>query len=148
MKLAKALKTKNQLVAKLKATYQHLAKENSVSSTTIRAYDPGQLAQEIEALTGKLIELKTKIAVANTAVMPIIIEMAELKNAIMCWKQVDCTNGEMNDRFSSRANPAIHISFYSQVIVDNKIASCEEAIQNLQDKLDEHNHSVEIDFAL
>lgn len=149
MKLAKALKVKNELVAKLKQAYLQLAKENSVSVNAVRAYEPKEVMTNIENLTGQLIDLKTKIAVANTSVMPLIIKMGEHKNACSLLRGIDCTNGEMEqDRFSRSSGPVMKKVVFSQVEVDQKIEAHEKTISSIQEQLDTHNYNTDIEFVL
>lgn len=145
MKLAKALKVKNELVTKLQKIYEQIAKENSVSQNTVRSYDVIQLMADSEKYRNLLIDLKVKIAAANNPIMPSIISMAELKNRITMLRNIDTTNGEEHT-FSSRHTPSIKQPIYTQLDIDKMIETAAASIRTIQENLDTHNYTTDIDF--
>jgi hypothetical protein len=65
MNIKQALKYKNKLAKKIQETAQKVARYNSVDEGVVRPYDVNELLAQLQTLTEEMVELKTKIHLAN-----------------------------------------------------------------------------------
>jgi len=141
MNIKQALKQKNKLVKKISERAEFLQKENCVVVGAVRNYDPhtqlGELVEEVNAL----VELKTKIHLANVEVYSKIFRMSELKNLCKIIKLVDTKEGMVHH---SRYGDSTMINYESAIKHQDKVSlleQIEQEIEQLQDELDAHNAS-------
>ena len=82
MNIKQALKQKNKLVKKTSDLYNRLNENNSVEEGAVRHYDVDETLTELLNNVDDLIELKTKIHIANMEVYDKIFKMSELKSLL------------------------------------------------------------------
>lgn len=149
MKLAKALKLKNQLagdVAELKA---RLESQNARPSTVPFDYDAKEVLAELRAKIAKLVEVKSELAVANAELYPRIFRLAELKGLVATLKSLNVRNGLFKEGGGSFGQAAYDIEYTAQIKkpeVDALVAELEADISDLQDELDEFNHRTSVEL--
>ena len=95
MNITKALKLKKKLIKQADAVYNRFSKYNSVDVTAETPYDALAAYQEWIDLTNQIIDLKTKIHLANAPVYGKIFRMSELKSMISQLKRVSTTSGKV-----------------------------------------------------
>ena len=78
MNIKQALKLKNKLVAQIKEQYDIAKAHNSIEQGNPRRYSASQAICEAEKLATELVELKTKIHLANAPVYDLIFQMSEV----------------------------------------------------------------------
>lgn len=145
MNIRQALKEKNKLVKEIQDLYVRISQYNSVEVGAHRPYSPKQLMEIVNQKSNELIELKTKIHLANAPVYDKIFRLSELKSTITRIKNLDCTEGVSNDYFSrNRENPPVKTAEISIVERDEMVKHMEEQIETLQDILDTHNQNTQI----
>lgn len=146
MTIKQALKYKKKLASKMNEEFSKLSKYNSVEIGTNRVYDPKESMKKWFEMTNELIELKTKIHLANSVVYGKIFRMSELKSQLSSLKQLDCTEGKYSDRYSrmSGDTPIIKEAAIGLLERDTMIASMEEEIEKIQEELDIHNANTSI----
>lgn len=145
MNIRQALKEKNKLVKEIQDLYVRISQYNSVEVGAHRPYSPKQLMEIVNQKSNELIELKTKIHLANAPVYDKIFRLSELKSTITRIKNLDCTEGISNDYFSrNRENPPVKTAEISIVERDEMVKHMEEQIETLQDILDTHNQNTQI----
>ena len=146
MTIKQALKYKKKLASKMNEEFSKLSRYNSVESGTNRVYDPKESMRKWFEMTNELIELKTKIHLANAVVYGKIFRMSELKSQLSSLKQLDCTEGKYSDRYSrmSGDTPIIKEAAIGLLERDTMIASMEEEIEKIQEELDIHNANTSI----
>jgi hypothetical protein len=146
MTIKQALKYKKKLASKMNEEFSKLSKYNSVEVGTNRVYDPKESMRKWFEMTNELIELKTKIHLANSVVYGKIFRMSELKSQLSSLKQLDCTEGKYSDRYSrmSGDTPIIKEAAIGLLERDTMIASMEEEIEKIQEELDIHNANTSI----
>jgi len=93
MNLKQALKRKNRLVGLIAEEYIKVSQYNSVDDVNQRPYSVKEALQNWLKLTDELIELKSKIQIANNKVNDKIFRLAELKTQVKQLKKLDCTSG-------------------------------------------------------
>ena len=145
MTIKQALKKKNNLVKEIQELYSRLSQYNSVEVGNVRPYSPKDMLEQINNKSVELVELKTKIHIANMPVYDKIFTLSELKSTISKLKSLDCTEGVVNDYYSrGRENPPIKTAELSVVERDNLVKSMELQLEAIQDILDTHNQNTEI----
>ena len=145
MNIRQALKEKNKLVKEIQDLYVRISQYNSVEVGAHRPYSPKQLMEIVNQKSNELIELKTKIHLANAPVYDKIFRLSELKSTITRIKNLDCTEGVSNDYYSrNRENPLVKTAEISIIERDEMVKHMEEQIETLQDILDTHNQNTQI----
>jgi hypothetical protein len=144
MNIKQALKYKKKLASKINEEFNKMSRYNSVESGVNRVYSPRESLAKWKELTNELIELKTKIHLANAKVYEKIFRMSELKSQLSSLKGMDCTEGKFTDRYGMGNNPIIKVTEIGLLEKDQMIAEMELEIEKLQEELDEHNATTTI----
>lgn len=140
MNIKQALKNKNKLAKKIQETAQKIARYNSVDDGVVRPYDVNELLAQLQSQTDEMVQLKTKIHLANRDMYSYIFRLSELKAMVKHLRVVDCTEG-VNvslSRFSENSS-SVKTSVINRLDMDNLIEKLESEIDTIQDKLDIHN---------
>jgi hypothetical protein len=116
---------------------------NSVEEGTTRVYDVKEAMQNWLKMGEELVELKTKIHLANAPVYGKIFRMSELKSQLSNLRQLDCVDGKHFDRYG-RGEAVIKTAEISVLERDEMVLKIEEEIERLQEELDEHNATTSI----
>lgn len=140
MNIKQALKNKNKLAKKIQETAQKIARYNSVDDGVVRPYDVNDLLAQLQNLTEEMVELKTKIHLANRDMYSYIFRLSELKAMVKHLRIVDCTEG-VNVSMSrfAESTQSVKSSVINRLDMDNLIERLELEIDSIQDKLDIHN---------
>jgi hypothetical protein len=94
-------------------------------------------------MSEELVELKTKLHLANAPVYGKIFRMSELKSQLSNLKQLDCVDGKHFDRYG-RGEAVVKTAKISVLEKDQLVLTIEEEIERLQEELDEHNATTSI----
>lgn len=144
MTVKQALKQKNLLVKKINEDIKKVHAYNSVDEGNTRPYSTKELFNRIMETNKELVDLKTKIHLANAPVYHKIFELSELKNTVSFLKSVDCSEGRVVDRYTRSQEPLIKVAELSVVERDNLVEGFENRIEILQEELDTHNATTHI----
>ena len=141
MKIKQALKYKKKLASKMNQEFSKVQMYNSVEEGSNRVYDVKESMQNWLRMSEELVELKTKIHLANAPVYGKIFRMSELKSQLSNLKQLDCVEGKYSDRYGrmSGDTPIIKTAEIGLLERDKMISDLEEEIEKIQEELDEHN---------
>jgi hypothetical protein len=93
MNIKQALKEKNKLAKKVTDLMERTNKYNSMDEGGIRSYDPQTSLSAARSAFEELVELKTKIHMANSKVYGKIFLMSECKSYVKYLKSLNCTEG-------------------------------------------------------
>lgn len=142
MNIKQALKHKNKLAKKIQETAQKISRYNSVEEGAIRPYNVSALLEQLENYTNEMVELKTKIHLANRDMYSFIFRLSELKALVKHLRGVDCTEG-LNISLSrfAESNTSVKTSVIGRIEMDTLIENFESEIDSIQDKLDIHNNT-------
>ena len=142
MNVSQALKQKNKLAVEIKKQYEIAVKCNSQEEGNPRRYSVLAALEKAEKLAVELVELKTRIHLANAPVYAKIFEMAELKGRVKQLKRVPTDEGKTTERYGS----AISIKDVEINIaqLDVMVAELETRIEKIQGELDYHNATTEL----
>jgi len=131
MNVKQALKAKNKLTVRINELYSLAKSYNSIEEGNPRRYSVVGLLNEAEELTKELVDLKTRIHLANQPVYGKIFLMAELKGRVKQLKSISCEEGKVTERYGSTV--AIKEVELDVVQKDNLIKGIEAQIEGLQD---------------
>lgn len=142
MNVSQALKQKNRIAVEIKNQYEIAVKVNSQEEGNPRRYSVTAALEKAEKLAVELVELKTRIHLANAPVYAKIFEMAELKGRVKQLKRVPTDEGKTTERYGS----AISIKDVEINIaqLDVMVAELETRIEKIQGELDYHNATTEL----
>ena len=143
MKVKQALKYKKKLATKMNQEFVRVNMYNSVEEGTTRVYDVKEAMQNWLKMGEELVELKTKIHLANAPVYDKIFRMSELKSQLSNLRQLDCVDGKHFDRYG-RGEAVVKTAEINVLEKDQMISKIEEEIERLQEELDEHNATTSI----
>ena len=143
MKVKQALKYKKKLASKMNQEFSKVQMYNSVEEGSIRVYDVVESMRNWLTMSEELVELKTKLHLANAPVYGKIFRMSELKSQLSNLKQLDCVDGKHFDRYG-RGEAVIKTAEISVLERDEMVLKIEEEIERLQEELDEHNATTSI----
>lgn len=145
MNIKKALKEKNRLVKEIQDLQVRVATYNSIEVGNKRPYSVRESMERLNSLSNELVELKTKIHVANAPIYKHIFRLSELKSMITRIKNLDCNEGTVQDYYSrNRETPLVKEAEISIVERDDMVKHMEGQIEEIQDILDNHNQITEI----
>lgn len=137
MNLIKALKTKKKLIKQINTTYSRLSESNSVTVDTVRTYSPEDSYNKWIRLTNELIDLKTKIQLANAPIASKIFRLGELKSMVSSFKHLSTVEGKITVRYSPES--VEYIAYINTLQRDQIIEKWEEEIEQLQEEIEAFN---------
>lgn len=144
MKLTKALKTKNSLIAEIQTLKEIITNNNVILKQNIRQYNIEETFAKLLKKVSDLAKLKKDISVANNGIYENIFLLAEYKGLIEFLKTVDTTTGlSIKDDYRQ----SVVFEYEASIKDVNKKTIIEElvkSIEKLQDEVDEYNTTKEI----
>lgn len=146
MKLSKALKVKNRLIAEVRTLHDRMRTNNSYDARNEPAYPSGEVFNELQKKIDSLVDLKTKIACANTPIYGAIFRMSELKGMIMSLKNTPIKEGMFDEGGWGEDKP-IQVEYkvtMAQREIDKLQKDIIAELDELQDHVDAHNASTDI----
>jgi adenine C2-methylase RlmN of 23S rRNA A2503 and tRNA A37 len=136
MNLTKALKHKKKLVKQADDMYVRFSKFNSYQKDSV-GYDPEQAYNEWVRLTNDLINLKTKIHIANAGIADKIFKLGELKSMATKLRGIDTKEGIVKDRYSDVTIE--YVAYMNLFDRDTRVKELEEQIETLQEEIEAYN---------
>ena len=160
MTLAKALKHKKRVLGKINRVTKSIHECNSVLAENTPRHDVLELVKTRQLLVDHLIAVKVAInrandpmpvgvAVngANDSIVEDIYRLAELRGDISFWEGINTTDGRVaRASFSHQADADTYKATIKENDVEEKVAELEKRIDEIQDKLDEHNATTKINI--
>jgi len=143
MSIAQALKVKGRLTGEIAHMWQLFQKENSCLENHKRKIDVKQMLQTIEHYTAKLVELKTKISVANQGSQ--LCNLQKLKAVREKIEKLSETNSSEDDEVEFNRTFERTAIFKAEKL-RTMILQLRLKADELQDRIDMHNAKVQIDF--
>jgi len=137
MNLTKALKHKKKLVKQIDGMFIRFSKFNStVKGST--GYAPSVAYEEWLRLTNELIDLKTKIHIANAGIANKIFKLGELKSMASKLHNVETKEGLHRDRYGD-GEAIEYVAYMNLFDRDTKVKELEEQIETLQEEIEAYN---------
>jgi len=149
MTLAKVLKYKNRLLEKLSKVSGEIRHWNSIVVGAEREKDAEALMEERKKLVENLIATKMAIFKANGPIQEDIFRLAEIKGEISLLNELSTRHGkhlpEFGYRMSGDAAQMIeYVACIRKADVDAAVERLGKQVDELQDRLDKHNHMTEV----
>ena len=147
--LAKALKVKNRLTGRLAKVQADIQAYNSVPEGQADQVNVPALMQTREELVGALVGLKAAINEANREAQRDIYDLAEKKAAAQFLAGVNTRHGPQPAVYPNTTE-VNYVAALKKADVDGLVVRLEKEIDQLQDRLDQFNHTrkVEVDGRL
>lgn len=148
--LAQALKEKNRLAGELNRLWELFKEENSCTEKHKRPIDVAMTLRTIELYSTKLVELKTKIGIANAGNLENMYRLDEAKSKM---SKLNETNGSEDDEMKFVNGSCVYVK-RTAIFNEEKLLEMRRKLQiecnDLQDKLDAYNalHKIEFDTPL
>lgn len=143
MTVKQALKVKNRLVKEINEKFEILKKYNSIDQDNTRRHSMINILSEIGSLTEELVVLKAKIHKANLPVYDKIFKLSELKSQITQIQNIPTEEGKTVQAYGSVVT--YKNSELSVIDVETVVKRLQTEIDKLQDDLDIHNLTTEIE---
>jgi hypothetical protein len=145
MTVKQALKEKNKLTKQISVLVSRIQKFNSVEEGSKRTYDPREDMDKLKETINDLVNLKTKIHLANSQVYDKIFQLSEYKGLVKYLRVINCSEGltTENHRFGE-AKSTYKTVVIGEVEMDNLITYYESEIEKIQEVLDTHNGTTHI----
>ena len=149
MKLAKALKLKNQLAGEVAELKTLLAKQNVRSAKQKFDYENREVLARLRAKIDELVKVKAALGGANADVYDKIFRLAELKGLVVTLNGLETKVGVFHEggQFGQPSYEVEYVAQLSKVDVDTLVTGLKEEIQTLQDALDEFNFTRSLSLA-
>jgi hypothetical protein len=150
--LAKALKVKNRLVGEL-SNLQNVARQHNalpVESRGEKSVRLDKVWEDLQKVSNRLVELKSKIAVATAGIAPLLVDLAETKGTIAFLESLPVKEGKEDTQIGYGVNSSLKTvvwdSFINEDAKNRIVKENKNRIDSLQDQIDEFNAVTKIDF--
>lgn len=144
MKLYKALKLKNKLVGEINKLQQNIQHKNSFVVDSLQNYNVLEMIQTLESKKTKLINLKLAINEANQDIQKEIYLLSEIKSTINFYQSLNTSKGKQYSDYS-RETVLEYTCWVDELEKDNKIKELEDTLESIQELIDSHNYTKEIE---
>ncbi len=145
--LAQALKEKNRIAGQIRVLWEALKEENSRREDETRSIDIREALETVELYTEKLVELKTKIGLANAGNLEHIYRLEECKAKMAKLSGIGTDEATIYLQVYSTGGKEI---LRNVVITRKEIREMQRKLQlecnRLQDEMDAYNALTRIDF--
>ena len=143
MKIQKALKYKKRLGADIARLQSLIQRKNSTPETSTIKYDILGLMEELNQSTFRLIRLKVAINIANLPIQKSLYKIGELKSNMAFYKNINTREGTTS---SYGDKEVTYIAQFDEKETAAMLISTQDAIDDLQEKIDTFNYTTEVDF--
>ena len=144
MNIKQALKEKNKLAKKVTDLMDRTNRNNSMDEGAVRSYDPKESLNQALQMVDDLVNLKTKMHMANAEVYDKIFRMSEYKSLVKYLKTLNCSQGTIVTSRYGDSTTRQMTTVISEVERDSLVEKYETLIDNLQTELDTHNATTQI----
>jgi len=144
MNIKQALKEKNKLAKKVTDLMDRTNRNNSMDEGAVRSYDPKESLEQALQMVEDLVNLKTKMHMANAEVYDKIFRMSEYKSLVKYLKVLNCSQGTIVTSRYGDSTARQMTTVISEVERDSLVEKYETLIDNLQTELDTHNATTQI----
>jgi replicative superfamily II helicase len=141
MRIAKALKRKNQLAGEISKLGDIIVRQNVQLNENASRFNVKECYEQYKQKADDLVALKTGIARANADVWEKIFRIVELKGRITFLKRIDTKEGSFMERDYSQMVQSVYTPALDAKFIQDEITAIENQIADLQDEVDEYNHS-------
>lgn len=150
--LSKALKIKNRLVGELQKLQTTAIQMNSMplENRGKSSVSLSEVWENIQKVSNKIVELKSKIAVATAPIAPLLVDLAETKSTISFLNGLPIKEGDEDTQIGYGVNSSLKTvqwnAFIDQKQRDELVRKNTDRIDSIQDQIDEFNATTRIEF--
>ena len=144
MNIKQALKEKNKLAKKVVDLMDRTNRNNSMDEGAVRSYDPKESLEQALQMVDDLVNLKTKMHIANAEVYDKIFRMSEYKSLVKYLKTLNCSQGTIVTSRYGDTTARQMTTVITEVERDGLVEKYETLIDTLQTELDMHNATTQI----
>ena len=144
MNIKQALKEKNKLAKKVTDLMDRTNRNNSMDEGAVRSYDPKESLEQALQMVDDLVNLKTKMHMANAEVYDKIFRMSEYKSLVKYLKVLNCSQGTIVTSRYGDSTARQMTTVITEVERDALVEKYETLIDTLQTELDTHNATTHI----
>ena len=146
MKISKALKLKNKMVAEYTDLLNKMVSSNSSDKSVKKNYNSKDLYTQVVAAQQEIVRLKTAIHKASSPVRSKIFEIGEVKNLLSYFNRMSTVEGIVKNRGYSAATEDEFVVDFNEVEKVALVKDLQERIENLQEELDSFNATTEVEY--
>lgn len=143
VRIRKALQVKNRLAGEVANLNKLIQGHNSHQDGASR-FDVAKLIDERSNTVGKLIAVKTALAVANVAIYEKIARLAEYKAEIAFYRGLNTAEGVTEQGYGERAKTIKIVATINSATVEETVKHLTLEIEKIQDEVDYFNSTTEI----
>jgi hypothetical protein len=144
MNIKQALKEKNKLAKKVTDLMDRTNRNNSMDEGAVRSYDPKESLEQALQMVDDLVNLKTKMHMANAEVYDKIFRMSEYKSFVKYLKTLNCSQGTVITSRYGDSTARQMTTVITEVERDTLVEKYETIIDTIQTELDMHNATTHI----
>lgn len=144
MTIAKALRYKKRVTAKVNKLEQDIISNNSILEGAEREIDIESTLAKRDAAVRHLIDVKLAISVVSSPIQRMILECAEAKSRISFLTRIPTNHGLQSDRWGDGTNQLD--ATIRKAKVDAEIRELEELIDTWQSNIDSFNNANYVEF--
>jgi hypothetical protein len=144
MNIKQALKEKNKLAKKVTDLMDRTNRNNSMDEGAVRSYDPKESLEQALQMVDDLVNLKTKMHMANAEVYDKIFRMSEYKSLVKYLKTLNCSQGTIVTSRYGDSTARQMTTVITEVERDALVEKYETLIDTIQTELDMHNATTHI----
>jgi len=144
MNIKQALKEKNKLAKKVTDLMDRTNRNNSMDEGAVRSYDPKESLNQALQMVDDLVNLKTKMHMANAEVYDKIFRMSEYKSLVKYLKTLNCSQGTIVTSRYGDSTARQMTTVITEVERDALVEKYETLIDTIQTELDMHNATTHI----
>jgi hypothetical protein len=144
MNIKQALKEKNKLAKKVTDLMDRTNRNNSLDEGAVRSYDPKESLEQALQMVEDLVNLKTKMHMANAEVYDKIFRMSEYKSFVKYLKTLNCSQGTVITSRYGDSTARQMTTVITEVERDTLVEKYETIIDTIQTELDMHNATTHI----
>lgn len=144
MNVVQALKRKARLLKEINDKWNIIRNHNSIISGNPRKYDIKVELDNVEKMMLELVELKTKIHLANGPVYDKIFLLSELKTHMRNLEGISTLEGTIDSGRYGTPSTTFYEVEVDEILKSEMVKELNTKIDNLQDELDYHNATTKI----
>lgn len=146
MKISKALKLKNKMVAEYTDLVNKMVGSNSSDEKSKKNYNSKELFTQAVLAQAEIVRLKTAIHEASAPVRSKIFQIGELKSFISKFGNMSTAEGVVKNRGYSATTEDVYVVDFTELEKVSVIKATQAEIESIQEELDSFNATTEVAY--